>query len=581
MGFLKSFFASCLGTIVGFLVFLFLGGFIFSLILGSENKVIIDSSSVLYLDLNAPIVELAADDPWSEFIPGERSAIGLLQLKDAIAHAKSDPKIEGIYLNTEFLQTGFSSIEEIRHALQDFRKSGKWVIAYSSFYSEGSYYLASAADKVYLNPEGQVELNGLSINVMFFKKMLDKLEIKPQVFRVGDFKSAVEPFVRDNMSPENRLQLESLVNTIYDEMLSNLSEAREIPKDKLKELANTMLVRNAGDALRYQLVDSLFYEDKVRDEIRQKLGLGGNDDIDFVKFSDYTRSITPPSSLNEIAVIVADGEIFPGKADNGIVGSSTIVKEIRKARTSDRVKAIVIRVNSPGGVFQAADEMWREVSLAAKEKPVIASMGDYATSGGYYLAMGCHQIVAQPNTITGSIGIFSVLFDLSGFLGDKIGITSEEVKTGEVGGLITVTRPLTELEKEIWQKQTDEIYETFTSKAAQGRDMTQDDIKKIASGRVWTGSQAKDNGLVDVLGNFDDALNLAAAQAGVEDDYKVRYYPRPKTFLEKLTSGWEDQVRSSVLEKEMGDSYLFYRQWQKVKRYEGVQARFPYELSVQ
>lgn len=580
MGFIKSFFASCLGSLVAFFLLILIGGGVFSLIINSENKVIVDAKSVLYLDLNAPIVEQAVDDPFSEFIPGENAAIGLLQLKDAIAYAKEDPKIEGIYLNPAYLQAGFSGIEEIRYSLQDFRKSGKWVIAYTGAYSEGSYYLSTVADKVYLNPEGTVELNGLSVNVMFFKRLFDKLEIKPQVFRVGDFKSAVEPFVREDMSEENRLQLVSLIEGIYDELLSNIAEARNIPKAKLVAVSKNMDVRNARDAVSFGLVDSLYYEDEVRGEIRSRLGLAEGEDINFVKYNNYAKSVKPTTSLNEIAVIVADGEIFPGKGDNGVVGSSTIVKEIRKARTSKRVKAIVIRVNSPGGVFQAADEMWREVTLAAKEKPVIASMGDYAASGGYYLAMACNQIVAQPTTITGSIGVFSVLFDLSGFLGNKIGITTEEVKTGNVGGLITMTRPLTDLEKSIWQKQTDEIYETFTRKAAEGRGMSQQEIKKIASGRVWTGAQAKDNGLVDVLGNFKDAVNLAAEQADVMDDYRVRYYPQPKTFLEKLTSGWEEQVRTRTLQKEMGDSYLFYQQWEKVKRYEGVQARFPFELEI-
>lgn len=581
MGFIKNFFASCLGSLVAFAVILLIGGFALSAILSNENKIVIESNSVLYLDMDAPIVEQAIEDPFAEFIPGERVAIGLLQLKDAIRYAKSDSKIEGIYLNTSYVQAGFSAIEEIRQSLADFRQSGKWVVAYSSAYSEGSYYLVSAADEIYLNPEGMVEFNGLSIDVMFFKKMLDKLEIKPQVFRVGDFKSAVEPFVRENMSDENRLQLVSLIESIHDEMLTSISDDRKVPKAKLAELAKTMMVRTAGDAIAYGLIDSLAYEDQVRDDIRGRLNIAKNETIQFVKLNEYTKSIKAGSSLNEVRVIIADGEIMPGKADNGVVGSSTIVKEIRKARTNDRVKAIVIRVNSPGGVFQAADEMWREISLAAKEKPVIASMGDYAASGGYYLAMGCNQIVAQPTTITGSIGVFSVLFDLSGFLGGKIGITSDEVKTGEVGGLITMTRPLTALEKEIWQKQTDEIYETFTNKAAEGRGMSQEDIKKIASGRVWTGSQAKDNGLVDMLGGFQDAVNLAAEKAGIADDYKVRYYPQPKTFLEKLTSGWEDQVRTQMLQKEMGESYLFYQQWQKLKRYEGVQARFPFEMVVE
>lgn len=579
MGFFKNFFASCLGSIVALILVILLGGMIFSYIISSGNEVSVNDNTVLYLDLKAPIVEQAVDDPLAEIIPGGQQSIGLLQLKEAIAYAKKDAKVKGIYLNTSFLFAGVATIEEIRQSLIDFRESGKWVIANAPAYTENSYYLASVADKIYMNPSGQLEMNGLAIDVMFYKRLLDKLEIKPEVFRVGDFKSAVEPFIRESMSDENRLQLNALINGIYDEMLQGISMARNIPKAKLKELSNKMTIRTAEEAVTYGLIDSLYYDDQVRDEIRNRLGLGKDEDIAFMRYKSYRKSVTPSTARDEIAVIIADGEIMPGKAENGIVGAATIIKELRKARTNDRVKAIVLRVNSPGGVYQAGDEMWREIMLATKEKPVIASMSDYAASGGYYLAMACDTIVARPTTITGSIGVFSVLFDLSDFLKNKIGITTEEVKTGEVGGL-TVTRPLTDLEKSIWQKQTDEIYEIFTRKASEGRDMSQDEIKKIASGRVWTGAQAKGNGLVDVLGGFNDAVDLAAASAKMGDDYRIRYYPQPKSFLEQLTSDWEEEIKTRALKSEMGEAYHFYQKWENVKRYQGVQARFPYEMEV-
>src|SRR6185295_2195423 len=301
-----------------------------------------------------------------------------------------------------------------------------------------------------------LEFNGLVIEATFFKKMLDKLEIKPEVFRGGDVKSAVEPFLRDNMSDPNRLQLNSLINSIYGEMLARVSESRKIPKDKLKEISDKMLVRKASQALELGLVDSLYYEDQVKDEIRARLGIKKDKPITAVKYSQYKKSFsTYKDSKNEIAVIVADGTILPGESDRGIVGGATISDAIRKARINEHVKAIVLRINSPGGAFQASDQMWREVLLASKQKPIIASMSDLAASGGYYLAMACDTIVAQPTTITGSIGIFSVLFDLSGFLGNKVGITSQEVKTGEIGNMMTVMRPLSETEKGIWQTKTD------------------------------------------------------------------------------------------------------------------------------
>jgi protease-4 len=582
MGFFKTFFSSCLGTLVALAIFISGGIFLIGLLAG-EKQEIINDNSVLVLKLTVPITELETEDPLAELLPSGQQGIGLIQLKEAIAKAKDDSKIKGIYLNTSALMTGPSSLEEIRQSLLDFRQSGKWIISYADFYTEGAYYLATAADKVYLNAEGQVEFNGLATEVTFFKKLFDKLSIKPEIFRVGDFKSAVEPFFRENLSDENKLQLNSMLQSIYGNMLTNIAEARKIPKDRLKEISDKMLVRNAKQALEYGLIDSLYYDDQVKDEIRARLNLEKDAKISFSKYDEYKKSFDSysSSSKNEIAVIVADGDILPGEADQGVVGSATIREAIRKARTNDRVKAIVIRVNSPGGAFQAADEMWREVSLASKAKPTIASMGDYAASGGYYLAMACDTIVAQPVTITGSIGVFSVLFDLSQFLGEKIGITSEEVKTGEIGELVTVTRPLTEVEKNIWQTQTNEIYETFTSKAAKGRKMEQSELKKIASGRVWTGEQAKANGLVDVLGGFNDAIKIAASRAGISQDYKLRFYPKQKTTLEKLFGTVEESTQTRILKEQLGEHYPVYLQWQRIKDYQGTQARMPLQFQIQ
>ena len=581
MGFLKSFFASCLGTLVALVVLILLGIVVISVVT-NEKDVEITDSSVLHLKLDSPISEQEVEDPLSELFPGAGDqSIGLIQLKQVIDNAKTDSKIKGIYLDINYLQAGISTVDEIRQSLLDFRAGGKWVVAYSDVYTEGAYFLASAADRVYLNPEGQIEFNGLATEVMFFKKMFDKLEIKPQVFRVGEFKSAVEPFLRDNLSDENKLQINSMLNSIYGEMLNKISESRKIPKDKLKEISDNMLVRNAKQALQYGLVDALFYDDQLMDELKERLNLAKDKKIAFVKYSKYRKSVkTYKSSDNEVAVIVADGTIMPGKADQGVVGSASICEEIRKARTNDKVKAIVLRINSPGGAFQAGDQMWREITLATQVKPVIASMSDYAASGGYYIAMACDTIVAQPTTITGSIGVFSVLFDLSQFMGNKLGITSEEVKTGKIGELITVTRSLTDVEKDIWQKQTNEVYEVFTTKAASGRNMSTEDIKKIASGRVWTGSQAKDNGLVDILGGLDDAIALAAQKGGVADDYKLRYYPIQKNFLEKLIGDFEEDTKAKTLQTELGEYYPWYQRWQKVKGYQGVQTRMPIEFEI-
>jgi protease-4 len=463
----------------------------------------------------------------------------------------------------------------------EFRKSGKWVIAYSEVMTEQAYYIASAADKIYLNPEGDLEFNGLAIEVSFFKKMFDKLEIKPEIFRVGDFKSAVEPFMLDKMSEANKLQLNELINGINNEMIKEIAASRNIEEIKLKEISSKMQATTLAQAKELKLIDSLVYYDQVLDVLQARLGVSSETDIDFVKYSKYKKSVsTYKSSENEIAVIVAEGDIMPGKAQQGTIGSTTFAKEIRKARNSKKVKAIVLRINSPGGSALASDVMWREVTLAAKEKPVIASMGDYAASGGYYLAMGCNTIVAEPNTITGSIGVFSVLFDLSSFLNNKIGITFEEVKTGDVGELVTVTRPLTDQEKRIWQKRTDAIYETFTSKAAEGRKMNVNDLRRVASGRVWTGTQGKEKGLVDELGGFEDAVKIAAEKAGVINDYKIKFYPKQKSFFEQWMSDMEENTKTKMLREELGEHYHTLEQLKKLKSYQGAQARMPFEVLI-
>lgn len=582
MNFFKTFLASCLGTLITLLVLIVLMiGFLVGL--GSEEEVIVRDNSVLQLNLDAQITEQQIENPF-EGLPIGNSIpnIGLLQLKQTILNAKTDPKIKGIFLNVTYPMTGFSSIEEIRQSLIDFRKDGKWVIAYADAMSEGAYYLASAADKVYLNPEGEVEFNGLSIEVLFFKKMFEKLEIKPEVFRVGQYKSAVEPFLLDKMSDENRTQLTEMTNSIYSQLLTRVSESRDIPKEKLKEISDKMLIRNASLAVEHGLVDSLLYYDQVLNELRNRLSIEETAKVNFIKYNKYRKSIdsTPGASDNEIAVIVADGTIMPGSADEGVIGSDTFADEIRRARENKKVKAIVIRVNSPGGSFQASDIMWREITLAGEKKPVIASMSDYAASGGYYLSMGCDTIVAQPHTITGSIGIFSVLFDASGLMENKLGITSEEVKTGEYGEMVTISRPLSDAEKNVWQRRTEEIYETFTGKAAAGRKISKDEIKKVASGRVWTGEQAKERGLVDVLGGYDDAIRIAAEKAGISDNYRVRLYPRIKNFLEQLTESLSENSRTNTMKAEMGQYYMLYEQWQHVKSYHGVQARMPVEFKI-
>lgn len=583
MSFWKAFGASLLALVI-FSTFVFFSFILYIAAMTASEQVQVKQNSVLHLELDGPINELQLNDPLAGLFPGAGDRnIGLMQLKMAIEKAKSNDNIKGIYLECGYARAGFSTIEEIRESLIDFRKSGKFVVAYNETMSEGAYYLATAADAIYLNPEGDVEFNGLAIEVTFFKRLFDKLEIKPQVFRVGEFKSAVEPFMLEQMSPENELQLTELANSINDAMIERISEARKISVEKLREMSDNMQVRTARIAKEFGLVDELYYNDEFNDELRRRLGIGEGDNINFISYKNFEQVAgSYNKSKNEIAVIVADGTIMPGESSSQdqIIGGESFVKEIRKARKNNKIKAIIIRINSPGGEFRASDMMWREIQLARNDKPVIASMSDYAASGGYYMAMGCDTIVAQPHTITGSIGIFGMMLDMSGFFSDKLGITFDEVRTGNYGDMYTITRPLTPGEREYWQKNLDEHYDTFTRKAAEGRDMPQEELLKVASGRVWTGSQAKERKLVDVVGGFNDAVRIAAGAAGVGDDYRVRYYPEPRTFLEELLSRSKDDAGIRVMQEQLGEHYQYIRQLQKLKTFQGEQARMPFELTL-
>lgn len=587
MSFGKAFFTSCLGALTAMIVMFFLTIIFFSSLmagLSSDKKVTVKDNSVLHLELDAEISEMDIENPLAGLpVPGgDVRKVGLLTLKETIREAKDDDKIKGIYVDISQSMAGFSTLEEIREALIDFRESGKWVIAYSETMSEGAYYLASAASEVYLNPQGEIEFNGLTASIGFYKKLFDKWQVKPQIFRVGEFKSAVEPFIMEKMSDENRLQMNELTNSIYDHVLTRIAESRKVERARLEEISDKMLVRNAESTVELGLVDRLLYLDEFHGVIREKLGLEEKDEINFIKYNRYRKSVsTYKQSSNEIAVIVAQGTILPGDGNqqDQVIAGEKFVEELRKARENDDIKAIVLRVNSPGGEFRASDMIWREMELARKAKPVIASMSDYAASGGYYIAMAADTIVAQPTTITGSIGIFGMVFDLSGFLGNEIGITFDEVRTGDFGDTYTVTRPLNPAERNYIQRSLDEYYDTFTRKAAEGRHLPHEELKKVASGRVWTGKQALDRGLVDVLGGFDDAVRIAAEAAGVADDYKVRFYPTPKDFFQEFLTSLQENSEARVMQRELGPLNAWYSQARKLLQYQGVQARMPFEIT--
>lgn len=587
-----QFFKYVLATIVGLLLFSFVGillliGIGAAVSSSSSSKVDVKENSVLKLDLDEPIDERSVENPLSAFGgSGNTDAIGLIEIRQALADAKDDDNIKGIYLQSEHPQAGWASLEEIRNALIDFKKSKKFVYAYAETMSEKGYYLASVADKIYLNPAGAMEWNGLNAELTFFKGTLDKLGLKPEIFKVGDFKSAVEPFVRENMSDPNRLQVTSFLNSVNDHMLVKVAQSRGLRVDSLKRYADNLAIEKPTDALRTKLVTNVGYQDELESLIKKQLKIEDKKKINYISLGKYqdadkASGEDEPSSKNRIAVIVASGDISSGKSGQEGIGSETIVEELRKARLDDKVKAIVLRVNSGGGSALASDVMYREVELAKKAKPVIGSMSDYAASGGYYMLMSCNKIVAQPNTITGSIGVFSLLFNTEGFFKDKLGVTYDRVKTNANADFPALTHEMTPFQKQTLQRSTERIYSEFTSKAAAGRKLPVDSLRAIAGGRVWTGTQGKAIGLVDQLGGLEDAIKLAAQSAKLkEGDYKLKYQPRKKEFFEQIMSSFGDDEETRIT-AQLGELTPYVKYLRKLKTMEGVQARLSFEIEIQ
>jgi protease-4 len=587
-----KFLGNVLAVIVGLFVFSIISVFLVFGLIGlavsssSDKEVTVTENSILHLNLNGrTLVERTSEDDLNlSFIGsafgGDMNA-GLVNIKKAISEAKTNGNIKGIYLNTGMIIAGQANLLELREVLEDFKLSGKFIIAYDEAFTEGGYYLASVADEVYMNPIGGVDFNGFASEVIFLKGFFEKVGIKPEVFRVGEFKSAVEPFILDQISPENRLQTQSFLDDINANALMAIAASRGIGLDSLTKINTQMLVRKPKDAVTYGLMTALLYEDEVNAKLREKLGLEEGDEISSVNATDLNSVAKSKnvSSENRIAVIIAEGEIVSGKAD-GVISSEKFAEEIRNARKNEKIKAIVLRVNSPGGSVLASEVIWREVSEAQKVKPVIVSMGEVAASGGYYIAAPADTIVAQPNTITGSIGIFGLSFNVQELLNDKLGITTDVVKTGEFSDFMSAGRPTTEVERMIMQSSVEDGYETFISRVATGRGMSIEAVKEVASGRVWTGNQAKARGLVDVLGGLDTAIEIAAGKIKAGDDYRVVYYPEVKPWFETIMDDFGQNVRVGFLKHELQENYKIYQQVEKLKSYQGIQARMAQEISI-
>ncbi|MDB5017704.1 MAG: signal peptide peptidase SppA [Mucilaginibacter sp.] len=588
---MKQFFKFVLASMVGVLLITIIFVFvIIGIITASGDKTpVVDSNSVLQISFNYPISERTPNNPLSGLsflgIDGEKT-MGLNDILANIKRAKTDDNIKGIFLNESDVTPGEATSEEIRNALLDFKKSGKFIVAYAEIYSQGFYYLASVADKVYVNPKGIFLFHGFNQQVTFLKGALDKLGIDVQVIKVGTYKSAVEPFFLTKMSDANRLQVTSYLGSLYDHFLTGISKSRNINKDSLFNYANELKVRYPEDALKYKLVDGLKYKDEILNELKGRTGLDAKQDLKTVELGDYAKSEDQKGaddkkeSKNHIAVVYASGEINGGDGNDNNIGSEGVSKALRQVRLDNKVKAVVLRVNSPGGSSLASDVIWREVMLTKKVKPIIVSMGDYAASGGYYISCAADSIIAEPNTITGSIGIFAILPNMQKFFNDKLGITFDGVKTGKYADLGEVSRPLTPEERSILQNQVDHGYDEFTKAVATGRHKTQAFINSIGQGRVWTGTQALKIGLVDRLGNINDAVTSAAKMAKLKN-YKLVSYPEQKSFLNKFGLNMSAEIKAHFVKSELGDNFKYYEQIKGVTQMMRTpQARLPYDISI-
>ena len=585
--FFKFVFASMVGFVLSFVVLFLLLIVVVTAIVssaGKESTAEVSANSVLHFNVDYPILERTNKNPLNnvDFLSFDtKKTLGLNDILASIEKAQKDDNIKGIYLDLSSLQGGLASIEEIRNSLIEFKKSGKFILAYSEVYSQGAYYLASVADKVYLNPEGVIDFSGYSSEVAFFKGTLDKLNIEAQVIKVGTFKSAVEPFILDKMSDANRKQITSFLGSMYDHFLAGISASRKIPKDSLFSIANNALIRTPGDAVKYKLADGLRYKDEVLAELKKLSGIDAKKKVKSITLTDYApTSEEKASSANDrIAVVYGTGEVMSGEGDDETTGSERISRALRTAREDDKVKAVVLRVNSPGGSALAPDVIWREVALTKKTKPIMVSMGDVGAWGGYYIACAADSIFAQPNTITGSIGVFGIIPNMQGFFNDKLGITFDGVKTGKYADLGTVNRPLREDERLIIQNQVNNIYQTFTKKVAEGRGKNTAFVDSVGQGRVWSGIEAQKLGLVDRLGNIEDAINAAAKKAKV-NEYKIVEYPSLKDPFQSLFDQSSEKIKTYFTQRELGENYVYYQQVKSALRSTGIQARLPYSISI-
>lgn len=589
MKFLGNVFATIIGIFVFFML-LFFGLLIFSAIAGSGSEITeVKSDSVIELDMKNISLDYTGKftDPWIMLL-SEESSVGFIEVLNAIEAAKTDKDIKGISILNSSSNLGLAQSKALRDKLNDFKKSGKFIVSYADAFSQKEYYINSVADTIYLNPVGEMDFKGLSTEIMFFKDIQEKSGVKMEVIRHGKYKSAVEPFLENEMSEANREQVSALLQSAWSSIVTDISTSRKITVDTLNSIANRLGARTPEMALSKKLIDKIGYEDQYHNGIRKALKVKKDEDYNQVEIADYAKKIaqTPQKvdSKDKIAIIYAQGEIQGGKGDVNIIGEGAMRKALQEARKDDKIKAIVIRVDSPGGSALTSELIWREIEITKKSKPIVVSMGNLAASGGYYIACNANKIIAEPSTITGSIGVFGVLPNMTE-LSKKIGISTSQVKTHEHSAEYSPFRPIDEKFKEVTTESVENIYDTFVSRVAVGRNMTIEQVDAIAQGRVWTGAEALKIGLVDKLGGLDIALKEAAVLAKIKK-FKTQNYPEfDKSFLEFINDQNNlpfAKSKETLIKEELGiEAYETFQQIKKLTAHQGIQMLMPYSLKIQ
>jgi len=541
MKFFKVVFASSLGYLlaifISFIIVLLLG---LSIARFAKPDNDIPENSILNLSLNYPLRDKSPDEGPLSYLqtldPNANMPVGLNQILQSIEQAKSDDNIHGIVLDLTSFSAGYAKLTEIRTKLEDFKRSGKFVYAYADYYYFPTYYMASVADSVFVNPEGEISFTGMVGKVSFFAGALEKMGVEVQAIRAGKYKGAVESFTRKDLSPENRLQMEVYINSVFDEVLSSISKSRGITIDKLKSDADQLELRSVSDFIDAGYIDQAVYRDQFYSTMKKRMGISISEKVPLISESKYAKALkSTGSSQDRIAIIYASGDIVGGKGDGSQIAADDMAKTLKSVRENDKVKAVVLRIDSRGGSSLASEIIWREAKLLADEKPLIVSMSDVAASGGYYIATPARKIIAEPTTITGSIGVFGLIPNAQNLLNEKMGITFDYVETGKNSDIGRIDRPLSEEESAYIGSIIDKIYDTFLTRVADGRKMSKEKVNEIAQGRIWTGKMAKDIGLVDALGGLEDAIRIAAKEADLEE-YKTLEYPKNQDAILKIVS---------------------------------------------